>query len=193
METFIVKQLNQTSSKKVKIQANSSKDAFKQYVDKFPNSYGEIEVFKPAGFFKAETTEIFINNLDQIEEEKLYKKKVLTLANKLKDSGFNSLDNKDTKFLIETLDVFFASDSESTEELYLAKITLSDTQAYRFLSLRSNSRTALHQQVLLETMNSNLSKISKKTGDIRASSVFTGFAAARHLGEKIGEDYSGEE
>ena len=193
METFIVKLLNQTSSKKVKIQANSSRDAFKRYVDKFPNSNGKIEVFKPAGFFKGETTEIFINDLDQIEEEKLYKKKVLTLANKLKDSGFNSLDNKDTKFLIETLDVFFASDSESTEELYLAKIALSDTQAYRFLSLRSNSRTALHQQVLLETMNSNLSKISKKAGGIRASSMFTGFAAARHLGEEIGEDYAGEE
>lgn len=193
METFIVKLLNQTSSKKVKIQANSSRDAFKQYLEKFPNSNGEIEVFKPAGFFKGETTEIFINDLDQIEEEKLYKKKVLTLASKLKDSGFNSLDNKDTKFLIETLDVFFASDSESTEELYLAKIALSDTQAYRFLSLRSNSRTALHQQVLLETMNSNLSKISKKAGGIRASSMFTGFAAARHLGEEIGEDYAEEE
>lgn len=44
---------------------------------------------------------------------------------------------------------------------------------------------------MLEAMNVNLSDISKKTGGVKMASMFTGMAAARHLGEEIAEDIGG--
>ena len=83
------------------------------------------------------------------------------------------------------------SDQLSDDELNLTQATLSDEQAYRFFTLRSSSRTSLQQQAMLEAMNVNLSDISKKTGGVKMASMFTGMAAARHLGEEIAEDIGG--
>jgi hypothetical protein len=44
---------------------------------------------------------------------------------------------------------------------------------------------------MLEAMNVNLSDISKKTGGVKMASMFTGMAAARHMGEEIAEDMGG--
>ena len=48
-------------------------------------------------------------------------------------------------------------------------------------------------QVMLETMNVNLSNISDKTSGVKMASMFTGVAAARHLGEQMAEDFGGGE
>ena len=91
------------------------------------------------------------------------------------------------------LDNFFVSDDTSPEDLYLAKVTLSDNQAYRFMTFRSNAQASFQLQQMLATMNNNLSSISNKTSTVKAGSLFTGMAAAKHLGESFAEDFGGSE
>ena len=73
----------------------------------------------------------------------------------------------------------------------LIKAVLSDEQTYKFFTLRLNARSTIQQQAMLEAMNVNLSQISNKTSGVKAASMFTGMAAARHLGEEIAEDFGG--
>ena len=127
------------------------------------------------------------------EEDLKIKKAKLTLADKIKGSGFVNLDNSEIHSLNAILDNFFLSDSISPEDLYLAKVTLADSQAYRFMNLRSNAKASFQLQQLLAAMNINLSSISDKTSAVKTGSIFTGLAAARHLGEQFAADMGGGE
>ena len=127
------------------------------------------------------------------EEDLKIKKAKLTLADKIKGSGFVNLDNSEIQSLNAILDNFFVSDDTSPEDLYLAKVTLSDNQAYRFMTFRSNAQASFQLQQMLATMNNNLSSISNKTSTVKAGSLFTGMAAAKHLGESFAEDFGGSE
>ena len=67
----------------------------------------------------------------------------------------------------DILDKSFLSDSLSEEDFMLIKSTLSDDDAYKFFTLRSNARSTIQQSALLKAMNVNLSDISNKSGGIK--------------------------
>lgn len=89
------------------------------------------------------------------------------------------------------MDEVLTAKTESEEKLNLVRVTLMDEQAYKFYTLRSNTRSSLQQEAMLKAMNVNLSQISSKTSVVKAASMFTGMASARHLGEAIAEDFGG--
>jgi len=130
---------------------------------------------------------------NQVENEKKIEEQrqialLTNLSKKIISDGFKELSSQEISFANDVIDEVFLTNGASKEKLELIQVLLSDEQAYRFYSLRSSARTALQQQAMLEAMNVNLSEISKKTGGIKMASMFTGMAAARHLGEEIAED-----
>ena len=182
------------------VEAASPRMASKAYVEKFGYKPFAIEVWNGSAWisFDEHISDHALEAEHQREielsaEEALkIKKAKLNLAEKIKESGFNSLDNSEIESLNAILDNFFLSEGMSPEDLYLAKVTLSDNQAYRFMTLRSNAQASFQLQQMLATMNNNLSSISNKTSAVKTGSLFTGLAAARHLGEQIAGDIGGD-
>ena len=124
----------------------------------------------------------------QKEAEKVF---LNNLIQKIKSEGFQKLNSQEVEAVGEVLDEVLTAKTESQEKLDLVRVTLMDEQAYKFYTLRSNTRSSLQQEAMLKAMNVNLSDISNKTGGIKTASMFTGMAAARHLGEEIAEDFGG--
>ena len=196
------------------VEAASPRMASKAYVEKFGYKPFAIEVWNGSAWIsfdehisdpaleaehkslEAERQRLEAERQREIElsaEEAIkIKNAKLNLAEKIKESGFNSLDNSEIESLNAILDNFFLSEGMSPEDLYLAKVTLSDNQAYRFMTLRSNAQASFQLQQMLATMNNNLSSISNKTSAVKTGSLFTGLAAARHLGEQIAGDIGGD-
>ena len=182
------------------VEATSPRMASKAYVEKIGYKPSAIEVWNGSSWisFDEHISDHALEAEHQREielsaEEALkIKKAKLNLAEKIKESGFNSLDNSEIESLNAILDNFFLSEGMSPEDLYLAKVTLSDNQAYRFMTLRSNAQASFQLQQMLATMNNNLSSISNKTSAVKTGSLFTGLAAARHLGEQIADDIGGD-
>ena len=129
----------------------------------------------------------------EVEEKEEVLEKLLELTQKIKSEGFQVLAASEIQAIGDVLDEVLTSNTESEEKLDLAKVTLMDEQAYKFYTLRSNTRSSLQQQAMLKAMNVNLSDISNKTSGVKMASMFTGMAAARHLGEEIAEDFGGED
>ena len=127
----------------------------------------------------------------EVEEKETVLEKLLELTQKIKSEGFQVLAVSEIQAIGDVLDEVLTSNTESEEKLDLAKVTLMDEQAYKFYTLRSNTRSTIQQEAMLKAMNVNLSDISNKTGGIKTASMFTGMAAARHLGEEIAEDFGG--
>ena len=187
------------------IEAQSMKDAHKKYVDSVSAenkvllhrdikvSYGAFEenVYEPPHFDGQH--EEFLKQQLELEKKKVLEAKAFIneLSDKINVEGFTKLEAKEVAFVCEKVDAVFVCDEMSNEDLILLNTILSDEKAYRFFSLRTGSRTSLQQKAMLEAMNVNLSNISKKTGGIKMASMFTGMAAARHLGEEIAEDIGG--
>ena len=126
-------------------------------------------------------------------EEKAIIEKLIKLTQKIKSEGFKVLAASEIQAIGDVLDEVLTSNTTSEEKLDLAKVTLMDEQAYKFYTLRSNTRSCLQQQAMLKAMNVNLSQISSKTSGVKMASMFTGMAAARHLGEQMAEDFGGED
>ena len=132
-------------------------------------------------------------SLELKKQEEAEKKFLNNLIQKITSEGFQKLSYQEVEGVGEVMDEVLTAKSESEEKLDLAKVTLMDEQAYKFYTLRSNTRSSLQQEAMLKAMNVNLSDISNKTGGIKTASMFTGMAAARHLGEEIAEDFGGED
>ena len=124
-------------------------------------------------------------------KEQLEGENIVRLTEKITSSGFNSISNEEISILSYVVDSISSQEVIPKNQFDLVKATLSDELAYRFFSLRTNSRTSLQQKAMLEAMNVNLSDISTKTGGVKIASMFTGMAAARHLGKDIAEDMGG--
>ena len=167
------------------IECSSVKEAYSLFLEE--NVFRSVPVLVWNDFgTKAEKFDDHCKRItDQIKSE------ILDLAKTIQESGFNSLNLEQVDKLVETVDNVFLLNDKSEEELYLVRTAIADEQAHRFLSLRTSSRTSLQQQAMLEAMNVNLSDISKKTGGVKMASMFTGMAAARHMGEEIAEDMGG--
>jgi hypothetical protein len=189
-----------------KIEADSPEEAYRSFVNKSkPLPYGRVSVnwgmFGAEGFDPPhyEGHELIDDNKTaaesirekRIAEEKERLTKIQNLSEKISSSGFNSLDSGEIMLLQQSMTSIFQSDYQSDEELSLLKASLGDESAYRYLSLRSETRSSLQQQAMLEAMNVNLSNISNKTSGVKVASMFTGMAAARHLGEEFAEDFGG--
>jgi len=144
-------------------------------------------------FYKQKAEEKERASYQMQAEEKAILEKLIKLTQKIKSEGFQGLTNNEIKEVGDVLDEVLTSNTESEEKLDLAKVTLMDEQAYKFYTLRSNTRSSLQQEAMLKAMNVNLFDISNKTGGIKTASMFTGMAAARHLGEEIAEDFGGED
>ena len=190
--------------KQVEIQAPSPSEAFKIFVDSNkPLPFKSIFVnwgllgakrFEPPHYEgHLDPTDEQSQQRDEEEKKKLLERKtqINNLTEKISSDGFSELSAGEISIITDVVDEVFLSDQLSEDELNLTQATLSDEQAYRFFTLRSSSRTSLQQQAMLEAMNVNLSDISKKTGGVKMASMFTGMAAARHLGEEIAEDMGG--
>ena len=134
---------------------------------------------------------IGIAKLKEEEEAEAEKKIVCDLTLKIKTNSFQKLNSQEVEVVGEVMDEVLTAKTESQEKLDLVRVTLMDEQAYKFYTLRSNTRSILQQEAMLKAMNVNLSDISNKTGGIKTASMFTGMAAARHLGEEIAEDFGG--
>lgn len=140
-----------------------------------------------------------------IEEEKKFKEdeekkrvemlrmKAPDLFRKINSEGFRGLNVEDIEAVSLILEDVLNSRTRSEEKFNLIKAVLNDNQAYRFFTLRLSERSTIQQQAMLEAMNLNLSQISNKTSGVKAASMFTGMAAARHLGEQMAEDFGGED
>ena len=72
------------------------------------------------------------------------------------------------------------------------KAAVTDSAAYRYLTLRNSSLAAQQQAALLESLGSKLSDISSKAGAMKVGTTVAGMAAARHLGDDIAEDFGGD-
>ena len=138
------------------------------------------------------------NERQELEAEKAERKFLNDLLQKIKSEGFEGLKVDEVEAVSEILEEVLNSRTQSEEKFSLIKAVLSDEQAYKFYTLRSNTRSTIQlmrstnqQQAMLKAMNVNLSDISNKTGGIKTASMFTGMAAARHLGEEIAEDFGG--
>ena len=129
----------------------------------------------------------------EAEEKEAVLEKLLELTQKIKSEGFQILAASEIQAIGDVLDEVLTSNTESEEKLDLAKVTLMDELAYKFYTIRSNTRSSLQQQAMLKAMNVNLSQISSKTSGVKIASMFTGMAAARHLGEQMAEDFGGED
>ena len=178
------------------VEAASPRMASKAYVEKFGYKPFAIEVWNGSAWISfdehiSDNDPLEVERQRREEAEKIKKEKLI-LTEKIKETGFNSLDNSEIESLNAILDNFFLSDDTSPEDLYLVKVTLSDNHAYRFMTLRSNAQSSFQLQQMLATMNNNLSSISNKTSAVKTGSLFTGLAAARHLGEQIAGDIGGD-
>ena len=178
------------------VEAASPRMASKAYVEKIGYKPFAIEVWNGSAWISfdehiSDNDPLEVERQRREEAEKIKKEKLI-LTEKIKETGFNSLDNSEIESLNAILDNFFLSEGMSPEDLYLAKVTLSDNQAYRFMTLRSNAQASFQLQQMLATMNNNLSSISNKTSAVKTGSLFTGLAAARHLGEQIAGDIGGD-
>jgi hypothetical protein len=178
------------------VEAASPRMASKAYVEKIGYKPFAIEVWNGSAWISfdehiSDNDPLEVERQRREEAEKIKKEKLI-LTEKIKETGFNSLDNSEIESLNAILDNFFLSDDTSPEDLYLVKVTLSDNHAYRFMTLRSNAQSSFQLQQMLATMNNNLSSISNKTSAVKTGSLFTGLAAARHLGEQIADDIGGD-
>ena len=183
--------------KQLEIEASSPAEAYKIFVESTkPLPFRRINVnwgMLGAKGFEPPHYEGHLDPTDEEEKKKILERKtqINNLTEKISSNGFSELSAEEISIIADVVDEVFCSDQLSEDELKLTQATLVDEQAYRFFSLRTSSRTSLQQQAMLEAMNVNLSDISKKTGGVKMASMFTGIAAARHLGEEIAEDMGG--
>ena len=133
------------------------------------------------------------NERQELEAEKAETKFLNDLLQIVKSEGFEGLKVDEVEAVSEILEEVLNSRTQSEEKFSLIKAVLSDEQAYKFYTLRLNARSTINQQAMLKAMNVNLSQISSKTSGVKMASMFTGMAAARHLGEEIAEDFGGED
>lgn len=191
------------------IDAQSVEDAYKDFVESnMPFPFARVSVtwglmgkkfFDPPHYegqmqVEVELKEEEWQNLSIIQkQQKEALELTLELTRKIKSEGFQVLNKDEVETIGGVLDEVLTSNTESEEKLNLAKVTIMDEQAYKFYTLRSNTRSSLQQQAMLKAMNVNLSQISSKTSGVKMASMFTGMAAARHLGEEMAEDFGGED
>ena len=189
-------------------EADSPKEAYESFLNVYngdPYAY-DFPIVVWEGLEKVATYKNHIGELDRIKEVEKERRSLEikkqkeaekaffnNLLQKIKSEGFQKLNSQEVEAVGEVLDEVLTAKTESEEKLDLAKVTLMDEQAYKFYTLRSNTRSSLQQAAMLKAMNVNLSDISSKTSGVKMASMFTGMAAARHLGEEIAEDFGGED
>lgn len=170
----------------------SKEDAKAMFLKTHQARFEDLIIESDEGVFNEEA-EIQKKIREEEEREKREQKFLNDLTEKIKSEGFQVLTASEIQDIGDVLDEVLTSNTESVEKLDLAKVTLMDEQAYKFYTLRSNTRSTIQQQAMLKAMNVNLSQISSKTSGVKMASMFTGMAAARHLGEEIAEDFGGED
>lgn len=210
MKEFKVKATDSKDGASVKIKAENASEAYKKFLETQgrPNCPVLVELGGMFGYkteFKEHLDEVLNKSIDEFqkkkneEEAEAKKKYILRLSEQIKENGFSALNQKEVNFLRGLLDKAFIDQSLSDEEFHLTKLTLSDDSAYRFFSLRSQSKSAIQQQALLEAMNVNLSSISDKTSGIKMTSLYAAYAHSRDVADDMREereeenDFGGEE
>ena len=170
----------------------SPKDAYQEFLEDNDEKF-DVPVVVWCGLEKVAVFDqhIGIAELKEEAEAEEEKKIVCYLTLKITSEGFQKLSFQEIEIVGAVMDSVLTAKTESEEKLDLVRVTLMDEQAYKFYTLRSNTRSSLQQEAMLKAMNVNLSDISNKTGGIKTASMFTGMAAARHLGEEIAEDFGG--
>ena len=98
---------------------------------------------------------------------------------------FSSLTAEEQQIVFSISDKFSSEDLNSAE-LIVLQAACSNPATYNLLQLRNTKIAATEQNKILQTLSS-------KASTVRAASVVGGFAAAKHLGESIGEDLGGGE
>ena len=201
MQKFKVEPQESSKGASVQIKAESMGEAYRIYLsDHCENGIPECPIFVIVGgifgykqLFHDHLEESARKEAEAAKKAKLeeHKYSCLAIIEKLRNTKFLSLEKHEIDFLKNVLDRCFLDEELTSEEFQLVQTTMADDSAFRFFSLRSNSRSSFQQQAMLEAMNVNLSNISNKTSDVRAASLITGIVAAKHHGEELAEDFGG--
>ena len=200
MPTYTIKYKNDPESEALSIKAKSHSDAYSEFIIANDYSLKNDEIIIKGGFpMSAETFDEHLEVLQAKAEEKAEGERaretnaqrsrlLLDYANEFKENGFANISFSEIHEILKVVERTLSNNNFNEEEFRLTQMIISDPTAYRFLTLRLNYLSTSQQQAMLEAMNANLSKISKKTSGVKAASLFTGLAAAQHLGEQFADD-----
>jgi len=197
MQKFKVEPQESSKGASVQIKAESFGEAYRIYLsDHCKNGIPDCPIFVIVGGILG-YKQLFHDHLEESARKEAeaaleeHKYSCLAIIEKLRNTKFLSLEKHEVDFLKNVLDRCFRDEELTSEEFQLVQDSMADDSAFRFFSLRSNSRSSFQQQAMLEAMNVNLSNISNKTSGVKVASMFTGMAAAKHLGEELAEDFGG--
>ena len=104
------------------------------------------------------------------------------IVSKLNAGQFSTLSQSERNYLINIVEM---STNDSGEllpnELALTQAAMTDTATYNFLTLRNAKLAARNQQEMLQ-------KVSSRLSTAKVANIATGLAAAKYLGESMGDD-----
>lgn len=193
MGSYKVKYKSDSDNQSWTTKANSPLDAYLAFLELDDTPLKDEEIVVEGNFLSGSET---FNDHLEVAEEKKEEEAIKTNSKQIKsllestpdliENGFSKLPFSKIREILKVVERTLLTDEFTEDEYRLTQMILSDSAAYRFLVLRSNYLSNQQQQSMLEGMNANLSDISKKTGAVKTASLFTGMAAARHLGEEIG-------
>ena len=199
MPTYSIKYKKDPDNEVWTIKAKTHSDAYSAFINSDKTSLKNDEIIIKGGFpictetfddhigsFKAKAEEERVKQANAQQSKLLYE-----CASEFKEKGFSNISFSTIREILKVVERTLCNDDFSEEDFRLTQMVISDPVAYRFLSLRLNHLSTSQQHAMLEAMNANLSSISNKTSGVKAASLFTGFAAARHIGEQIAEDLGG--
>ena len=153
---------------KESIEADSPDSAYKSFVELKKDlpynrvlvnwSWGGVKPFDPPHYEgHVDPRKITEKEKEEAEKRRLDAEKqelqdhiayINNLSEKIKSNGFQNLSSKEISIVAQIVDETTLSSEIREEKLNLLQATLSDEQAYRFLTLRSSTRTSLQQQAM---------------------------------------------
>jgi len=104
------------------------------------------------------------------------------IVSKLKVGQFATLSQSERNYMINIVEMTTNDSGELLpNELALTQAAMTDTATYNFLTLRNAKLAARNQQEMLQ-------KVSSRLSSAKVANIATGLAAAKYLGESMGDD-----
>ena len=174
------------------VEATSPREAYESFLKKKETHENLVVIVEWGvnGFEVFGEEEQKAQEKEQKAQEEERKRFALELTEIMMSDGFDSLNGREIRQISEIVDHSFSNPhAQSNEETELVKAAVTDSAAYRYLTLRNSSLAAQQQAALLETLGTKLSDISSKASGIKVGTTVAGMAAARHLGEEMAEGF----
>ncbi|MDA8806360.1 hypothetical protein N9N55_03970 [Opitutales bacterium] len=144
---------------------------------------------------RVEDKKQLIQDKKQKESEEIIKLK-LQIAEKIKITGFSSLDKSEVIWVTNVVDKLIIKFSEALDEDYkIYEAMLADELGYRHLNLRvqvtssqSLKASSVVNTKMLMGIGEQLGSINERTGTNMVANMPAGIIAARTLGEQLAGD-----